>query len=76
MIKNSIINLFIAVVLVVGTIIGSESYELLRPDGDYDYRVGLIFGLLMFGVFSIADLALVLCKSAFVLAKGKFKKAD
>lgn len=76
MIKNSIQNLFICAVLVVGTVIGSNGHEALRPDGDYDYRVGLIFGLLMFGVFSLVDFAFELCKSAFVLAKGKFKKAD
>ncbi|AUR89933.1 TMhelix containing protein [Vibrio phage 1.135.O._10N.222.54.B6] len=76
MIKNSIQNLFAATVLVMGTVIGSKGYELLRPDGYYDYQAGFIFGLLMFGALSLADFAFELCKSTFVLAKGKFKKAD
>lgn len=76
MIKNSIQNLLVAVILVTGTIIGSSGHELLRPHGDYDYQAGLILGLVMFGAFSLVDTAIYLCKLVFKFAKGKFKKAD
>ena len=70
-IKKGMSNVMSVLLILLGTIIGSKGHESLITGGEYNYEVGLTFGVVVFGALALVDLVYELLKSAWLAVKAK-----